>query len=241
MLMKLFHSCVYHLLLCFVVSLPVNAQNESTPNSLEVTSKLNYLMYVPSNYEKDAETKWPLMLFLHGSGERGNDLELVKKWGPPKIAGEKDFPFVLVAPQCPSGARWNIDHLKQLLDHIIKTQNIDKERVYLTGLSMGGYGSWALASKHPEVFAAVVPVCGGGDPKSVGNLVDVPIWVFHGDADKVVPSSQSTQMVEAIQAKGGSKIKLTLYEGVGHNSWSETYSNPALYDWLLAQSRKLKK
>ena len=213
-------------------------QTEQTAESIEVKSRLNYWLHLPTGYDKDKEKKWPLMLFLHGAGERGDNLEVVKKWGPPRIVqNKKDFPFILISPQCPSGRYWNIDHLKELLDQTIKNHNVDTQRIYLTGLSMGGYGSWALAAKHPKTFAAVAPICGGIDPESAEPLVDVPIWAFHGDADKVVPVSQSQAIVDAIKNKGGTKVTLTIYEGVGHNSWTETYANPKLYEWFLQHRR----
>jgi predicted peptidase len=179
------------------------------------------------------------MLFLHGAGERGDNLELVKVWGPSKLVLAKpDFPFVLVSPQCPAGERWNVDHLDQLLDYAITQYNVDPERVYVTGLSMGGQGTWALVAKSPHKIAAAIPICGGGDPATAAALIDVPIWAFHGDADEVVNIEQSRRMMSAILAKGGKKFHMTTYAGVGHNSWSPTYANPQIYEWLLSKRRQ---
>ena len=216
-----------------------HAQNQ-VAKSIPVTIEMEYWLFLPDGYDaSDTEKKWPLMLFLHGAGERGADINVVKKWGPPKRAeNEKDFPFVLISPQCPSGTYWNIDHLNQLVDATIENLNIDRSRVYLTGLSMGGYGSWSLAAKYPKKFAAVAPICGGGDPSMAEKLVDIPIWAFHGGEDRVVPLKRSQEMVDAVKKLGGDKIKLTVYEGVDHNSWTETYANPKLYEWFLSHRRK---
>ena len=216
------------------------------------TAELRYLLFLPADYQprksdesdagsnqKTSEKSWPMMIFLHGRGERGDDLQLVKKWGPPRIVEtQPDFPFVLVSPQCPKEKMgWNTASLKTLLDHIIKSQNVDPDRVYLTGLSMGGYGAWALAAEYPKTFAAVVPICGGGDKTSASRLVDIPIWAFHGEVDDVVPVSQTRDMVQAIEQAGGKKIKMTLYPDVGHDSWRKAYADPELYKWLLQQKR----
>ena len=194
----------------------------------------NYLLFLPESYGQE-EKHWPLMLFLHGAGERGDDLQLVKKHGPPKIAEkQKDFPFIVVSPQCPKDQWWNdnIDVLINLLDDIVAKYDVDRDRIYLTGLSMGGYGSWALGSKYPDRFAAVAPICGGGMRIMASGFKDVPVWAFHGAKDKVVPLEESEEMVAAINARGGD-AKLTVYPDAGHDSWSETYDNQEFYDWLL--------
>lgn len=194
----------------------------------------NYLLFLPESYGQE-EKHWPLMLFLHGAGERGDDLQLVKKHGPPKIAEkQKDFPFIVVSPQCPKDQWWNdnLDVLINLLDDIVAKYDVDRDRIYLTGLSMGGYGSWALGSKYPDRFAAVAPICGGGMRIMASGFKDVPVWAFHGAKDKVVPLEESEEMVAAINARGGD-AKLTVYPDAGHDSWSETYDNQEFYDWLL--------
>src|SRR6266404_2818515 len=147
--------------------------------TIKVTAKLDYLLFLPEGYGKTRQ-RWPLMLFLHGAGESGTNLANVKTHGPPKIVDSKpDFPFILVSPQSP-GRGWNPDTLNALLGRIIRKYRVDKDRVYLTGLSMGGYGTWALAAAHPEKFAAIVPICGGGNPVDAKKLARVPVWVFHG-------------------------------------------------------------
>jgi predicted peptidase len=198
--------------------------------------KVDYLLFVPEQY--DGKRKLPLMLFLHGAGERGDDLELVKKWGPPKIvADRKDFPFVVASPQCQSGKRWDAAAMVALVEDLAGRLKVDRKRIYVTGLSMGGYGSWDLMARYPRLFAAGVPICGGGDPRMADALKEIPIWVFHGDKDTAVPLSRSQQMVDAISGAGGEKVTLTIYPGVGHNSWSATYANEKVYDWLLSHRR----
>ena len=215
-----------------------------TAETFEVTMKLNYLLHLPADYQSKADggdKKWPLLLFLHGAGERGSDLNRVKSHGPPKLVEkDPDFPFVLISPQCPGGGFWNTEHLLQLIQSTIEAHNIDPDRVYLTGLSMGGFGSWALAAEAPERFAAVAPVCGGGDPRTAGKLKDMPIWVFHGDADRVVPISSSQRMVDAVKEAGNEQIEFTIYKDVGHDSWTETYANKDLYSWFLKHQRSKK-
>ncbi len=197
---------------------------------------LDYLFYLPQNYaERD---QWPLVLFLHGSGERGSDLELVKKHGPPKlIAAGKQFPFIVVSPQCPGDLRWQPAQLAGLLDDVASRYKVDPDRIYVTGLSMGGQGTWNLAGFAPDRFAAIVPVCGSGEPESASSFAHVPVWVFHGAQDAAVPLDASRRMVEALTSAGGTP-KFTIYPEAGHDSWTETYENPELYDWLLAQKRQ---
>ena len=218
-------------------------KSAQTAHALEVEkdTKIQFLKYLPENYSK-AGKKWPLMIFLHGRGESGDELEIVKRWGPPRIVETKpDFPFVLISPQCPDGSKGhNTKHIKKLIDDTIKNHNIETDRVYLTGLSMGGYGSWKLAAEHPDFFAAVAPICGGGKPKTAEKLKDVSIWAFHGDKDSVVPLSQTTNITDAIKEAGGKKIKVTIYEEVGHNSWQKAYADQELYKWLLSHKRKSK-
>jgi predicted peptidase len=228
------------LLMMTACGLVVAARGAQQPRHFEarvaVTAKLDYLLFLPEGYES-SKTKWPLMLFLHGAGESGSDLAKVKAHGPPKIVETKgDFPFILVSPQSP-GRGWNSDTLNALLDEILRTHRVDPDRVYLTGLSMGGYGTWALAAAHPEKFAAIVPICGGGNPAEAKKLATLPIWVFHGAKDNTVPLERSKEMVEAVKAAGG-EVKFTVYPEAGHDSWTETYNNPELFKWLLAQKRK---
>ena len=211
---------------------------EQTTGAIEVeirrTIKLGYLLFVP---EKAKKEKMPLLVFLHGAGERGSDLERLKVHGPPKIVEKKkDFPFIVLSPQCPRRGWWDADAIVKLVDKIAAEQPVDTSRIYLTGLSMGGYGTWAVAAKHPGVFAAIAPICGGGDPDTVVKMKNLPIWVFHGSQDKAVPIERSRRMVEALKA-AGNDVKFTVYPDAGHDSWTETYDNPKLYEWFLAHRR----
>jgi predicted peptidase len=203
--------------------------------SIELTMHLNYLLFLPQSYGEDPEKKWPLILFLHGAGERGDDLERIKVHGIPKIVERQpDFPFVCISPQCPENSTWMNHHLalKALLDDVLTTYAIAPDRVYLTGLSIGGYGTWNLALAFSWSFAAIAPICGGGMPGWLEGLKDVPVWAFHGADDPVVPVEESQSMVNALREIGGD-VKLTIYPGVGHDSWTQTYDNPELYEWFL--------
>ncbi|MCB1230549.1 MAG: prolyl oligopeptidase family serine peptidase [Verrucomicrobiae bacterium] len=201
---------------------------------------LNYLLQLPEGYDapENASKKWPLLVFLHGAGERGNDLELLKKHGPPKLieAGKK-FPAIVISPQCPTDGWWPEEPVMELIDHAEKEFRVDSDRIYLTGLSMGGYGTWAFGSRHPDRFAALVPVCGGGVPYLMRNLPTMPIWVFHGGKDTAVPIFESERLVETLKKHGNGGVKFTVYPEAGHDSWTQAYDTPELWDWLFAQSR----
>ena len=205
---------------------------------------LDYFLHLPPNHARRGKLKFPLILFLHGSGERGSDVNKVKKHGIAKVVERNaDFPFITVSPQCPEYQDWfmQADALLLLLDEVTRKYAVDPSRVYLTGLSMGGYGAWYLGSEHAERFAAVVPICGGfnamlGYPERVAGLCYTPVWAFHGAKDSDVPMSEANSLVRALRRAGGHP-KLTIYRDVGHDSWTRTYDNPALYRWLLRQSR----
>jgi predicted peptidase len=201
---------------------------------------MHYLISYPAGYELDT-ADWPLVLFLHGGGESGSDLEKVKAIGLPKhITAGEAFPFVTLAPQNRHvRGFWDVTAVGQLLDSIEATTSIDPDRIYVTGLSRGGLGAWMLAMQNPGRFAALAPVC-GAVPKSYTIWIeeDLPIWVFHGTDDGLILPSESVNMVEALRQKGMKHPpKLTLYEGIGHNAWDPAYADPALYEWLLAQRR----
>lgn len=201
------------------------------------TVTLNYLLYLPKDYSKDKSKRWPLILFLHGAGERGSDLNKVKSLGPPKLVAEgKEMPFIIVSPQVPERSTWDPEALDALLGEIIGQYAVDEDRVYLTGVSMGGAGTWRLASAHPERFAAIAPICGWGDLGMARRIGSIPTWVFHGARDDVVPLQASQEMVDALK-QVGNEAKLTIYPDAGHDSWTETYNNPALFDWFLNHKR----
>lgn len=215
---------------------PAERQTKHTFVCHDDTSRqMNYLLYLPETYPKRKEL-YPLLLFLHGSGERGNDLELVKTHGPPKLADTQDFPFIIVSPQCPPDQRWDIDLLHDVLVDIMAQYRVDPHRIYLTGLSMGGEGTWALAAAYPEYFAAIAPVCGKGDTLTVTRLIDIPVWNFHGALDPDVPIQRSHEMVRALKDAGGN-VKFTIYPDATHDSWTETYNKEELYEWFLEQSK----
>lgn len=210
---------------------------QQQPEKLDRTLRVNmqYLLYLPQDY--DAHDNWPLLLFLHGGGERGDYIELLKIHGPPKlIAAGKQFPMIVVSPQCPKDQRWQSVTLLALLDDLCEKLKVDLDRIYVTGLSMGGYGLWDLAIDAPDRFAALAPICGGGEPGSVKTIKHIPVWAFHGELDEGVPLRRSQEMVDALK-KEGAKPKLTVFPGVGHISWTAVYEDPAFYEWLLAQKR----
>jgi predicted peptidase len=217
--------------------------------------KLLYRLMKPENAE--AGKKYPLVVFLHGAGERGDDntaqlIHGVKEFA--KEANRKKHPCFLIAPQCPKNSTWAdfrrgtgadvkpdatppLRLTLELVDSIVKDLPIDADRIYITGLSMGGYGTWHALALRPDFFAAAVPVCGGADLKSAEKIKSAPIWVFHGDKDNAVPIARSREMVDALKKAGG-EPKYTEYPGVGHNSWDKAYADPEMFAWLFAQKRK---
>ncbi len=206
----------------------------------------SYLLFLPRGYEQAPQKRWPLILFLHGAGERGTNAWLVATHGPPKLVGSKpEFPFIVASPQCPPGQTWSNETVLALLDELLEQHRVDPARVYLTGLSMGGYGTWSLGLTAPERFAAIVPICGGGDPikvlladpKQAEALKSLPVWAFHGAKDPVVRVDESERMINALKRFGCREVQLTVYPEAGHDSWSEAYNNPQLYDWLLSHQR----
>ena len=218
----------------------LNMSGQQTEEIFEgqVSFTYKYLLYLPDGYENDKEKDYPFILFLHGAGERGDDLSRVKAHGPPKIVdNNKDFPFIVVSPQCPRGESWTAYKLNALLEGLVEKYRIDKDRIYLTGLSMGGYGTWDLASNYPHWFAAIAPICGGGDVLRVRAIKDIPVWAFHGMRDNVIPIERSLELVRALEKVDGN-IKFTVYPEANHNSWSQTYNNPELWEWFLEHERQ---
>ncbi|MEK7780955.1 MAG: prolyl oligopeptidase family serine peptidase [Verrucomicrobiota bacterium] len=208
--------------------------------------ELKYLLYLPQDYKKSDGEKWPLMLFLHGAGERGTDVNRVAIHGPMSLVKQgTNFPFIIVAPQCPAGELWDNEPLLQLLDRMTDKYSVDTNRIYLTGLSMGGYGTWKLGLAHPDKFAAIAPICGGASMIDVilgtwdkkKELEKLPVWAFHGAKDDVVPLIQSERVVNSLKRGGVKNIKLTVYPETKHDSWKEAYADPKFYEWLLTQSR----
>ena len=210
-----------------------------TPQAFEEPVQLNYLLYLPEDYDPNRKEGYPTILFLHGAGERGDSVQALTMWGPPKIAKEKGLPFIVISPQCPKGHWWTsmMFPLKGLLDYSINTYNIDTSRIYLTGLSMGGYGTFAFSLLYPDYFAAVAPMCGGGTPSMVNFTKNYPpAWVFHGDSDKIVPIESSQIMVDALE-NAGYDVKFTIYEGGDHFMFQKAYNESGLFDWFLEHKK----
>ncbi len=230
-----------------------------------------YLVALPTGYDAAADKQWPVILFLHGSGERGADPWLVTQHGPPKLlrgdalvatnaapdgatgaraldklaAGQLRSNFIVISPQCPVGSSWDDDAVLALLDEVAAKHKTDPRRIYLTGLSMGGYGTWSVGLKFPERFAAIVPICGGGQYSDVmrssrakkAAFLSLATWAFHGAKDPTVPLEESARMVAALKKVGVTDVQFTVYPEAKHDSWTETYANPELYVWLLKHQR----
>jgi predicted peptidase len=215
-------------------------QSQSARHTVSHSTNLPYVLYLPDDYENNKDKQYPLLLFLHGAGERGTDLKLVKAQGlPKKLESGDNIPFIVLAPQCPKEDWW-ADYRQSLItmvDAVISNYRVDDARVYLTGLSMGGRGTWDMATLFPNRFAAIAPICGWGDglfgyPDRLKRIKHIPVWAFHGDADDIVPVAATQWLVDSLKEYGGN-VKFTTYPNVGHNSWTETYDNPELYEWLL--------
>ncbi|MEM8713577.1 MAG: GDSL-type esterase/lipase family protein, partial [Planctomycetota bacterium] len=220
--------------------------------------EIPYRLLAPSRIEEGK--RYPVILFLHGAGERGDDNELQLKHFPERMVTRErmeSFPCFLIAPQCPAGGRWTTDGwgsknsqrlpsemtppmaaaVQALLD-VCATYPIDLDRVYLTGLSMGGYGTFELATRFPDWFAAVAAVCGGGDEKSADRLVGLPLSIWHGDRDDAVPVERSRAMMEALKAMGGDGLaSYRELKDVGHDSWTAAYGDDGCLEWMFAQRR----
>jgi predicted peptidase len=233
----------------FLLLVPAMAQKKSQTGFVDKTfknadgSESPYVVFVPPSY--DGSTAVPVVLFLHGAGETkgGKKMPAEVGIGPAIKKREKTFPALVVIPQSEKRT-WKADsddgkRAMAILEAVTKEYKTDPDRTYLTGLSMGGFGTWSLAAAHPDKWAAIAPICGGGDPKTAEKFKDLPCWCFHGDADPTVKVDQSRRMIDALKAAGG-KPKYTEYPGVGHNSWDKAYGDDELYEWLFKQQRKKK-
>jgi len=194
-----------------------------------------YLLYLPKHYAGQPYRKYPLLVYLHGKSCRGYNLEKLKRYGPPYLISKGwDFPFIIVSPQCPPDRIWSTDEwFPALYKSLSDKYRIDENRVYLTGMSMGGSGVWALAIKHPEYLAAAIPLCGGWRTKGIEAMKDIPVWAFHGSEDDIVPPEETGKMVEALRKAGG-RVRYSRLEGQGH-SIHRIYEYKEIYDWLLKQ------
>jgi predicted peptidase len=221
--------------------------NIADPNGFGDVVDLNYLLYLPGDYGRDPQDRWPLIIFLHGASERGDDPQVITRYSIPAfLTNTLAFPLMVLSPQSPPDSWWSneTDVLDALLNYIQTTYAVDPNRIYLTGQSMGGFGTWAMALKYPRRFAAIVPVASGWDvtaefvPANICDLRDVPVWVFHGAQDVSVLPDQALAMVQALQDCQGN-VRLTLYPDADHlDSSNRAYADPDLYDWLLEQSLK---
>lgn len=198
-------------------------------------NQLDYIRSVPNDFSEDK--KYPAVIFLHGAGGRGRNIDAIKTNPYFAITDEYELKTVTFAPQCYANSWFDIfEQLSDFIQDMISNDYVDKNRVYVMGASMGGYATWQMAMAHPERFAAIVPVCGGGMYWNATRLKDMGVWAYHGSDDPVVFVEESKKMVDAVNRNGGN-AKLTVCDGVEHNSWINAYSNRELFDWLLAQKR----
>ena len=198
-----------------------------------------YRLDLPDGYAQDASARWPLLVFLHGSGERGDDLQVLTRNGPPKLIAEgQSLPAIVASPVAPEHTVWDPHAVQALVDALRRTHRVDDDRIYLTGLSMGGYGVWDTLLAYPDTFAAAVPICGGAGAGFIvpERIAHIPVWIVHGADDPEVPPADSQRMYDALLAAGGTP-KLSLYPGVGHDAWTQTYADSDLWAWLFAQAR----
>ena len=218
---------------------PVQAPGQSAVPAYR-TGDYPFQLFVPRGYDADARGRWPLLIFLHGSGERGMDLSAVTKWGPPHIvAAHPGTPMLLASPQLELDGDWDVGKLDRLLADIRRRYRVDPARIYLTGLSLGGMATWRWALAHPDLFAAIAPVAAKTPIDEACKLKDLPVWAFHGDDDGAVPLRGDVDMVDAVRACHGSvKPKLTVYPATDHFSWIPAYDDPALWRWLSEQRRE---
>jgi predicted peptidase len=206
---------------------------------------MNYLLHIPKEYEKNKNWKWPMIVFLHGLAERGNNLQKIIRVGLPKqVQSMTGFPFIVLSPQCPFRTYWDRENqaiaLKEIIDSVIRNYQIDESRLYLTGYSMGGYGTWYTAAFYPDIFAAIAPICGGGNPTMMNKLSYMPTWVFHAENDTVVSIKKAHRMIDALIKAGNKSVTYTFYSSLGHHCWAETYSNMELYKWFLKYNKENK-
>lgn len=227
------------LLLLFILLLAVGGP--LLANSPELPAKkvhYEYLTYLPQNYDSTRHTQYPLLIYLHGSSVKGNDLNKVRRYGLPYFLDRgKKLDYLVVAPQCPWGKRWSSENwLDSMLEELDVKYQIDKDRIYLTGISLGGFGTWELANLYPNTFAAIAPVCGGGKPEYADHIYHLPTWVFHGVQDKLVSVFRADQMVDELK-KYDACVKYTRYRNKGHNL-HRVFDNDELYQWFSQFTRR---
>lgn len=217
-------------------------EGRQTPQPAVSPAGYPYQLFVPRGYDMSGRQQWPLMIFLHGSGERGADIEKVKAHGPPQmVATHPGFPMLLASPLLETDGDWDTAKLNALVASLRKAYRVDPSRIYLTGLSRGGHATWRWAAERPDLFAAIAPVAGRGDPTVACTLKDLPVWAFHGDNDDIVRPVGSFAMVEAIRQCPALAVqpRLTVYPATNHNSWDQAYGEDILYRWFLEQRRAI--
>src|SRR5579862_6156798 len=236
--MKTAYKMIILLVMSFVFS---QAGAQQTEERYE--REIDYLRYLPPGYGKDTTKRWPLLVYLHGAGETGHDLNLLKARGlPGLIASGRNFPFIVVSPQIDSvfGWKWELDDLYHFVLDMGKKFRVDQNQIWLSGISMGGFAVWSFAISHPELFAAIVPISAGGDSSRAWRLKYMPVWCFHRESDAGVPLSGDLHMMEALK-KYNPNNRITIYpgsyHGSDHDAWTEAYSTDSLYTWLLAQKK----
>jgi predicted peptidase len=253
--MKPIHTIAFLSLFIFCASHPAFSQSSSKFAIRQYISKgdtLNYRLLTP---DADPLRKFPLIIFLHGSGERGNDNEAQLKWGVSNFATDENmmrYPAFVIAPQCPANLTWSnfsrsdmkllptpakpMETLISLVRESIKTMPIDSNRIYITGLSMGGFGTFDAIERYPNLFAAAVPVCGGGDTSRAASIAHIPIWIFHGAEDPAVNPILSLNMLTAL-TRAGAHAGFTQYPEVGHFSWLGAYIDKQMIEWMFRQRK----
>lgn len=229
-----------HLIAAMVLAQAAQAGQSPESYSRKVTIDVQgrYLLYLPPDYAQNKHKKYPLILFLHGSGERGTDLNKVKMHGPPKeIEKGRQFEFIILSPQCDERGGWSVPALMGLLDEAEHRLRVDKDREYLTGLSMGGMGTNALATAQPKRFAAIAPIAGMASPSIAPKIKDIPIWATHGDKDQSVNINGEIPLIDALKGLGA-EVKYDVIPNGEHDVWTPVYQSHALYDWFLRHTRK---
>ena len=247
--MKRFFFSLLTLIYLFVDVAQSQPPQQISSNEQELTwvnkldkKKVYHLLYLPDNYESQSEKKWPVLIYLHGADARSFHLHKVKQEGVPYVlrTGTK-LPFVVAAPLCLPDDWWNSPgssgRMNAFLDHLLESYRVDSRQIYLTGWSMGGAGTWKIASDYPHRFAAIAPLSGKSQTAYTATLQTTPIWAWHGAEDKIVPVSEAQKMVDVLKKNGGD-IRLTLFQKAGHEVWQQVYSDPNLYNWLLQHPTK---
>ena len=221
-------------------AMPLGGEN---PIDETKTEQVKYWFFMPVDESAKTEDGFPLLLFLHGAGERGDNPEAVKTHGPPKFCADpeqaKTWKFITVSPQVKSNRFWSPAQLRVLVDQICDKYPVDRSRIYVTGLSMGGFGTWGMVAHSADIVAAAAPLCGGYPLEFAEKMTKTPIWAFHGTADGAVKYEYSRNLVDKVRELGNGDVKFTTYPGAGHDVWTRTYANPKLYEWFL--SKKLEK